>query len=248
MTSTYLQRWIAHPEELDRETLYELRTLVARYPYFQSARLLFLKNLYLLHDIAFGAELHKAVTYVADRSSLFYMVEGDEYALKPMVVKTDVLEDGKQEGDADRTLTLIDAFLATVPEEEQTVVAPGLDYTMDYAAYMLQEDSNEDRHEQLSETLPKMRGQDLIDSFIEKSETADGRMTFMPEVKENGIDLDADNEDTAVSILEQSGQDVQTSTADVSASVEETLGKQETVDDDEEEGDASPVSDELDDS
>ena len=248
MTSTYLQRWIAHPEELDRETLYELRTLVARYPYFQSARLLFLKNLYLLHDIAFGAELHKAVTYVADRSSLFYMVEGDEYALKPMVVKTDVLEDGKQEGDADRTLTLIDAFLATVPEEEQTVVAPGLDYTMDYAAYMLQEDSNEDGHEQLSETLPKMRGQDLIDSFIEKSETADGRMTFMPEVKENGIDLDADNEDAAVSILEQSRQDAQTSTADVSASVEETLGKQETVDDDEEEGDASPVSDELDDS
>lgn len=51
MTPTHLQQWIQHPETLNRDTLYELRTLVARYPYFQSLRLLYLKNLYLLHDI-----------------------------------------------------------------------------------------------------------------------------------------------------------------------------------------------------
>ena len=55
-----LYRWIKHPELLNRETLYELRALLARYPYFQTARLLYLKNLYLLHDIAFGEELRKA--------------------------------------------------------------------------------------------------------------------------------------------------------------------------------------------
>ena len=53
MTSAYLQQWIQHPEMLNKDTLYELRTLVARYPYFQSLRLLYLKNLYLLHDITF---------------------------------------------------------------------------------------------------------------------------------------------------------------------------------------------------
>ena len=31
---------INHPERLNRETLYELRGIVARYPYFQTARLL----------------------------------------------------------------------------------------------------------------------------------------------------------------------------------------------------------------
>ena len=67
MTPTHLQQWIQHPETLNRDTLYELRTLVARYPYFQSLRLLYLKNLYLLHDINFGAELRKAVLYVADQ-------------------------------------------------------------------------------------------------------------------------------------------------------------------------------------
>ena len=59
MTPTHLQQWIQHPETLNRDTLYELRTLVARYPYFQSLRLLYLKNLYLLHDINFGAELRQ---------------------------------------------------------------------------------------------------------------------------------------------------------------------------------------------
>ena len=33
---------IKHPEQMDRETLYELRSLLALYPYFQTARLLML--------------------------------------------------------------------------------------------------------------------------------------------------------------------------------------------------------------
>ena len=51
MTSVNFQQWIQHPETLDRDTLYELRNMLARYPYFQSLRLLYLKNLYILHDI-----------------------------------------------------------------------------------------------------------------------------------------------------------------------------------------------------
>ena len=54
MTQQHLYEWIAHPELLNRDTLYELRTLLARYPYFQTVRLLYLKNLFLLHDITFG--------------------------------------------------------------------------------------------------------------------------------------------------------------------------------------------------
>ena len=52
MTSVNFQQWIQHPETLNRDTLYELRNLLARYPYFQSLRLLYLKNLYILHDIS----------------------------------------------------------------------------------------------------------------------------------------------------------------------------------------------------
>ena len=33
-----------HPERLGKDTLYELRSLLARYPYYQPARLLLLKK------------------------------------------------------------------------------------------------------------------------------------------------------------------------------------------------------------
>ena len=84
MTQQQLYEWITHPELLNRDTLYELRTLLARYPYFQTVRLLYLKNLFLLHDITFGEELRKAALYVADRKVLFYLIEGERFIISPL--------------------------------------------------------------------------------------------------------------------------------------------------------------------
>lgn len=167
MISANLQQWIQHPETLNKDTLYELRTLVTRYPYFQSLRLLYLKNLYLLHDISFGAELRKAILYVADRRKLFYLIEGERYILKPrkknMASEAEVLE---EEPGLDRTLSLIDAFLATVSEEVSGQTS--LDYSTDYTTYLLQEDEEDSAPEQSE--IPKLRGHELIDGFIERSE------------------------------------------------------------------------------
>ena len=55
-----LTELIKHPDLLDRETLYELRSMLALYPYFQTARLLLLKNEYLLHDPSFDEDLRRA--------------------------------------------------------------------------------------------------------------------------------------------------------------------------------------------
>ena len=71
-----ISEYIGHPERLNKETLYGLRELVARYPYFQAARLMFLQNLFLLHDPAFGEELRRAAILLPDRRVLFKMVEG----------------------------------------------------------------------------------------------------------------------------------------------------------------------------
>ena len=43
---------IRHPEQMDKETLYDLRSLLALHPYYQTARILLLQNLYLLHDLS----------------------------------------------------------------------------------------------------------------------------------------------------------------------------------------------------
>lgn len=71
MIQQQLYEWITHPERLNRDTLYELRTLLARYPYFQTVRLSLSEESVLLHDITFGEELRKAALYVADRKILF---------------------------------------------------------------------------------------------------------------------------------------------------------------------------------
>ncbi len=57
-----LTEYIQHPERLDRESLYELRSLLALHPYYQTARLLMLQNLFLLHDPTFDEELRRAMS------------------------------------------------------------------------------------------------------------------------------------------------------------------------------------------
>lgn len=62
---------IAHPQELNQETLYDLRRLVAIYPTYHAARILFLQNLFLLHDPTFDQELRRAALLVPDRRVLY---------------------------------------------------------------------------------------------------------------------------------------------------------------------------------
>ena len=120
MTSNDIIQWIKQRELLNASTLYELRTAVARYPFFQTLRMLYLKNLYLLHDETFGPELRKSALFVADRSKLFYLIEGGENTLKSE--KNDKLSALPEEEtpDKDRTLSLIDSFLSEMSEEQSS--------------------------------------------------------------------------------------------------------------------------------
>ena len=62
----------------------------------------------------------------------------------------------------DRTLSLIDTFLASLPEEPSAMELP-MDVATDYTPFLLHEG------ESVSDDVPQMKGQDLIDNFIEKS-------------------------------------------------------------------------------
>ena len=77
-----LTQLIQHPQNLNKQTLYDLRSLLATYPYYQTARLLMLKNLYLLHDPCFDEELRRAALYITDRKALFQIVEATHYQIK----------------------------------------------------------------------------------------------------------------------------------------------------------------------
>ena len=161
-----LTQLINHPEQMNRETLYELRSLLALHPYYQTARLLMLQNLYLLHDATFDAELRKAAVYFSDRKVLFNLVEAAHYQLgkEPETAPAEANEEN-------RTITLINDFLESIPKEEaEEKVAAGqkrkptpADAAIDYVSYLLDVEKEENEPQQ----EPQMKGQDLIDNFIQ---------------------------------------------------------------------------------
>ena len=165
-----IKELINHPEQLDRDTLYELRSLLALYPYYQTARLLMLHNLYLLHDPTFDEELRRAAIYITDRRVLFQMIEAVHYRLCP--AKTTALASPSSSvpsSPESRTLSLIDSFLESMPRESETAdekkkkkrKPTPADAAVDYVAYLLETEGDIP-----TEDVPEMKGQDLIDSFI----------------------------------------------------------------------------------
>ena len=152
---------IKHPEQLDRDTLYELRSILALYPYFQTARLLMLQNLYLLHDPSFDQELRRAAIYITDRRVLFQMIEAAHY--RPHVSQR---PKKNPEERGNRTISLIDTFLDSIPKDDENAnktkrKPTPADAAVDYVAYLLESET-----EGGMEDVPKLIGQDLIDTFI----------------------------------------------------------------------------------
>ena len=150
---------------MNKDSLYELRLQLIRYPYCQTLRLLYLKNLFLLHDITFGAELRKSTLYIPDRTVLFYFLEGNTNYISELekTVEKAALSVSRTEP-CDRTLTLIDAFLSTT--SDVSLSNAEFDYTTDYTSYLLAQDGDEEDID-----APQLKGIELIDGFLEKSET-----------------------------------------------------------------------------
>ena len=152
----HLQDWILHPEYLNEDSLEELRSCIVQYPYFQTARLIYLRNLFSLCRVEFDIELAKNAPYIADLSILFYYVRGDLFAIKGY-------ETAEQCGiiSSDRTLDLIDRFLSNQSEQSNgknklSMVSQEVDYT-DMLESMEVEGSDR----------ALLKGHDLIDKFLE---------------------------------------------------------------------------------
>ena len=167
-----LVRLIEHPELMNKETLYELRNLVALYPYYQTARLLLLQNMYLLHETSFDDELRRAAIYITDRKTLFNLVEASHYHIKTAAekIEEEAREAQRSEQGNNRTLSIINEYLESTPknsqnEDDDTGRKPTpADAAVDYVAYLLKTESQEDKEAEADR--PQMKGQDLIDSFI----------------------------------------------------------------------------------
>lgn len=191
-----LTRLIRHPEVMDKETLYELRSLIALYPYYQTARLLMLQNLYLLHDQSFDEELRRSSIYLTDRGVLFSMMESAHYKIRQdakSTMKTGTVGDGSES----RTVSLIDDFLDAMPintddeelKDKKRKPTPA-DAAVDYVSYLLECESGNDSDE-AALIAPEMRGQSLIDNFISNGNgkiKLQDEVEFTPQISESGTE------------------------------------------------------------
>ena len=159
-----LTSYIKQPAKLDGETLYELRSMLALYPYFQTARLLMLQNLYLLHDSSFDEELRKTALYATDRKAIFNMVESAHYQIRQAQTV-----DNDNKNKENRTVALIDSFLDSIPVEEDKETEKRkptpADAANDYVSYLIATEK-----EASSNDGPQLKGQDLIDNFLEQEQ------------------------------------------------------------------------------
>ena len=176
-----LTRLIKHPEYMDKETLYDLRSLIALHPYYQTARILLLQNLYILHDPSFDEELRRTAICISDRRVIFNMIEAAHYKYRNEQ-RVNTKEKDSEKDNGDRTTTLIDSFLGSIPKDSETEPVkekrkPTLaDAAIDYVSYLHDIEDDENKTEPVAESGSKVnstdcsnadRTTDLINSFIE---------------------------------------------------------------------------------
>lgn len=82
MNKETFYNYLAHPELLDDRSLSDLQAIIGEYPYFQSARMLLLKNLNNQGTISYERELRTNAVWITNRNRLFYLL--DKRVLLPL--------------------------------------------------------------------------------------------------------------------------------------------------------------------
>ncbi|MCU4174627.1 tetratricopeptide repeat protein [Carboxylicivirga sp. N1Y90] len=69
---------VSQPNKVDETTLSSLSEIVDEFPWFQSARMLRVKNLHVLDHVRFNSELKQTAAYIVDRQRLYDLVHQQE--------------------------------------------------------------------------------------------------------------------------------------------------------------------------
>lgn len=164
MNAATLKDLMQNHDRLNAETLHELSETVERYPYFAAARMLYLRNLYMQNDIRFGKEMKKAALFFSDRSMLFDMAEENRLPARPQPLTQKLQQEN-------RTISLIDAFLSSQPEEDE---GKTIDVTTDYVSYLLKEE----------EQQQKQSSAQIIDEFLQQRKESSAAQQETPAPQE----------------------------------------------------------------
>jgi len=85
MNKEAFYNYIEQPEILDEKSLKDLSDLLADYPYFQAAQMLYSKNLHNINHVKYDSQLKLTSAYIYNRRKLFQLIN-----LKPKQTKEEV--------------------------------------------------------------------------------------------------------------------------------------------------------------
>ncbi|GHT53794.1 hypothetical protein FACS189446_2090 [Bacteroidia bacterium] len=146
--------------QYDKKTLSDLSKIIEKYPYFQTAHVLYTLNLYHIEDAHFLYDLRKTAIYLNDRRKLFFLVENWFFDSGKIAALQHEIP-----ANSESIFNRIDSFLS---EKEETMDEPkeiqtSSTVSADYLSHYIPENQ-----EEKAENPKPLRFQDTIDRFLEK--------------------------------------------------------------------------------
>jgi hypothetical protein len=96
MQNKPLSDLIRRPDQLDGSSLEILKGIREQYPWFTSARLLLIRNLFLLNDNRFQQEIEKAAPYVTDRRVFYDLLQPPDLSEPPVETHSSASEEATE--------------------------------------------------------------------------------------------------------------------------------------------------------
>jgi tetratricopeptide (TPR) repeat protein len=165
--------------QYDKKKLAYLSKTINKYPYFQTAHILYTLNLFHLEDVHFLYDLRKTAIYLNDRRKLFFLVENHFFDSS----KIEALQHEIPQN-SEFAFNLIDSFLSGKEDiiSETKKMQDISDVPADYLSYYL----SEIQEEELDAVKP-MRFQNTIDKFLEKDDISPIKIELINQKKDEKI-------------------------------------------------------------
>lgn len=190
MEAQQLLRYIDNPDTLMTAPFAELEAVIKAYPYFQTARVLYLKKLSLTDSPELKSALEKNIIYCSDKRKLFLYLSNDKSSWITLMRNREQKVDDA--GTVSPGFELIETFLRqTCSESEgadiESIILSEIPHG-DYLAHVEQQSEISEYNltpEDASQDVPVSATDSIIDSFLSN----DNPITIKP-VEQKGSESD----------------------------------------------------------
>ncbi|MBN1597271.1 MAG: hypothetical protein JW894_03185 [Bacteroidales bacterium] len=135
-------KYIHSPEKLNKESLGNLKELIDAYPYFQTARLLYVKNMFNIKQSVDKNDLNLTAAYVTDRKVLYYLLykyPDSESEIKENNFQNDIaikggkeVKDTLRENISDTVINQLSSYDEEISQEFELIPGLAIDIRKEY--------------------------------------------------------------------------------------------------------------------